>query len=120
MIAHYFIQKVVKSTGFRKNPESRTFFVFEMWINLREKNEKGSFSVVSQRVRPYEYGVICSMRNPLSDFHKPYMTVFPCVTVEVSVTRRAHQRVRPYGYGVICSIRNPLSDFHKLYMTVFP
>ena len=48
MIAHYFIQKVVKSTGFRKNPESRTFFVFEMWINLREKNEKGSFSVASR------------------------------------------------------------------------
>jgi hypothetical protein len=52
MIAHYFIQKVVKSTGFRKNPESRTFFVFEMWINLREKNEKGSFSVASHEGRP--------------------------------------------------------------------
>ena len=53
MIAHYFIQKVVKSTGFRKNPESRTFFVFEMWINLREKNEKGSFSVASRQGHPF-------------------------------------------------------------------
>lgn len=61
MIAHYFIQKVVKSTGFRKNPESRTFFVFEMWINLREKNEKGSFSVASLTGRPYADNVRCDV-----------------------------------------------------------
>ena len=53
MTAHYFIQKVVKSTGFRKKSGIPCFFVLWMWINLREKNEKGSFSVASLRAETY-------------------------------------------------------------------
>ena len=53
MTAHYFIQKVVKSTGFRKKSGIPCFFVLWMWINLREKNEKGSFSVASAYGHPY-------------------------------------------------------------------
>lgn len=54
MTAHYFIQKVVKSTGFRKKSGIPCFFVLWMWINLREKNEKGSFSVASPQGGDYE------------------------------------------------------------------
>ena len=53
MTAHYFIQKGGKKHGIPKKSGIPYFFVLWMWINLREKNEKGSFSVASLTGHPY-------------------------------------------------------------------